>query len=125
MARKLVLTGFMSSLLLVSIIAYSLPAFAQGPDFTPGKPDVIAVSGIVPGKDLIVHIIVVVPPGENRNEAAIAALAQQGARPFTSDEFSTIALYWDQYGDSDAGNDKVIQNYNPKNDPTGNQGFDA
>ena len=125
MSRKLILSGFMSSLLLLSVIAYSLPAFAQGPDNAPGKLDVIAVSGIVPGKDLIVHVIVVVQPGETRNEAAIAALAHQGARPFTSEEFSTIALYWDQFGDSDPGNDKVIQRYNPSNEPDNVNGTEA
>jgi len=34
-------------------------------------------------------------------------------------------LYWDQFGDNDPGNDKVIQNYNPKNDPTNGAGFTA
>jgi hypothetical protein len=125
MAKKLILSGFLSSLLLVSLIAYSLPAFAQGPDFTNGKPDIIAATGIAPGKDLIVHVIVVVQPGETRNEAAIAALAHQGARPFTSEEFSTIALYWDQFGDSDPGNDRVVQNYNDKDEPANVNGKQA
>ena len=125
MAKKLIISGFIASLLLVSLIAYSLPAFAQGPELTPAKPEVIAVSGITPKKDMIVHVLVLVQPGADRNEAAVAALAQQGARPFTSDEFSTMALYWDQFGDNDPGNDKVIQNYNPKNDPTHGAGFTA
>ncbi len=125
MAKKSIISGFIASLLLVSLIAYSLPAFAQGPELTPAKPEVIAVSGITPKKDMIVHVLVLVQPGADRNEAAVAALAQQGARPFTSDEFSTMALYWDQFGDNDPGNDKVIQNYNPKNDPTHGAGFTA
>jgi len=106
--------------LFLSLIAYSFPIFAQGPDSAPGKPEVIAVSGIVPGKDLIVHIWLVVPHGADRNEAAAAALANQGARPFTADEFSTIDLKWDQFSDGDPGNDFVTQYYNPKNDPTVN-----
>lgn len=125
MPKKVIITGFIASLLFVSLIAYSLPAFAQGPDLTPAKSEVISVSGITPKKDMIVHVLVLVQPGADRNEAAVAALAQQGARPFTSDEFSTMALYWDQFGDNDPGNDKVIQNYNPKNDPTNGAGFTA
>ena len=125
MAKTVFLIGFVASLLFVSLIAYSFPVFAQGPDFAPGKPEVIAVSGIVPGKDLIVHVWVVVPPGTDRNEAAVAALAQQGARPFTHDEFTTIALKWDQFSDSDPENDFVTQNYNKKNDPTNGGGIIA
>ena len=49
MAKTTVLIGFVALLLFVSLIAYSLPVFAQSSDSTPGKPDVIAVSGIVPG----------------------------------------------------------------------------
>jgi len=124
MAKTIVLIGFVASLLFLSLIAYSFPIFAQGPDSAPGKPEVIAVSGIVPGKDLIVHVWVVVPHGVDRNEAAVAALANQGARPFTHDEFRTIALKWDQFSDSDPTNNFVKQYYNPLNDPTGN-GEDA
>lgn len=124
MTRKVALTGFIASLLVVSIIAYSLPVFAQGPDNANSKPEIIAVSGIVPGKDLIVHVIVEVQPGETRNEAAIAALAQQGARPFTPHEFTTISLKWDQFDDGISGNDFVEQYYNPKNDPNPNMDGD-
>ena len=125
MTKTAVLIGFVASLLFLSLIAYSFPVFAQGPDSAPGKPDVISVSGIIPGKGLIVHIWVVVPPGADRNEAASAALANQGARPFTPNEFSTIALFWDQFSDGDPGNNFVTQNYNPKNDPTNGGGITA
>ena len=124
MARTTLLIGFVASLLFVSLIAYSLPVFAQGQD-NPGKPEVIAVSGIVPGKNLLVHILLEVPPGSDRNQAAAAALANQGARPFTADEYSLTGLVWDQFSDSDPGNDKVIQRYNPQNDPTGGDGITA
>jgi hypothetical protein len=123
--KKAIVTGIIASLLFVSLIAYSLPAFAQGGELTPAKSEVISVSGITPKKDMIVHILVLVQPGSDKNAAAVEALSKQGARPFTSDEFSTMALYWDQFGDNDPGNDKVIQNYNPKNDPTHGAGFTA
>lgn len=124
MARTTILIGFVASLLFVSLIAYSLPVFAQGQD-NPGKPEVIAVSGMVPGKNLLVHILLEVPPGSDRNQAAAAALANQGARPFTADEYSLTGLVWDQFLDSDPGNDSVVQRYNPQNDPTGGEGLDA
>jgi hypothetical protein len=116
MVKKLILSGFMSSLLLLSIISYSLPAFAQGPDSN-GKPEVVGISGIVPGKDLIVHVLVVVNPDEDRNQKALAALALQGARPFAPHEFSLLSLKWDQFGDGNSGNDFVAQYYNTNNAP--------
>lgn len=106
------------SALMLSFIAFPLSATAQGPDSTPEKVQVISALGIIPGRDLIVHIWVVVPPGADKSEAVIDALRNQGARPLTQDEFSTISLYWDQFSDNDPGNDFVIQNYNPNNDPT-------
>jgi len=125
MAKTSVLIGFVASLLFVSLIAYSLPVSAQGPDSAPGKSEVIGVSGIVPGKNLLVHIWVVVPPGSDRNEAASAALASQGARPFTSEEYTLTGLVWDQFNDSNSENDFVVQNYNSKNDPTNGNGITA
>lgn len=105
-------------------VSPSFSAFAQGPD-NPGKPEVIAVSGIVPGKNLIVHILLEVPPGADRNEAAYAALASHGARAFTAEEYSLTGLVWDQFSDSNPENDSVIQRYNPQNDPTGGNGLTA
>ena len=108
---------------MLSFIAFPLSAAGQGPNSTPEKVQVVSALGKVPGKDLIVHVWVVVPPGADKNEAANEALRNQGARPFTPDEFTTIALFWDQFSDGNAGNDFVTQNYNPKNDPTnGKQG---
>ncbi|MGY5150985.1 MAG: matrixin family metalloprotease [Candidatus Nitrosopumilus sp. bin_6a] len=74
---------------------------------------------------MIVHILLEVPPGADRNEAAFAALANQGARAFTAEEYSLTGLVWDQFSDSDPGNDSVIQRYNPQNDPTGGNGLTA
>ncbi len=73
----------------------------------------------VGGRGVIVHVTVVVPRGADPNQAALAALRDQGARPFQGDEFSTTGLVWDQFSDSDPTNDTVIQNYNPADDPTG------
>jgi hypothetical protein len=115
--KKVVLSGIIASLLIISLVAYSLPAFAQGSNTISGKPEVISASGVVPGKDLIVHVWAVVPPGEDRNEVAVAALAHQGARPLTNNEYTTIALRWDQFSDGTAGNDFVTQYYNPANVP--------
>ena len=113
------------SALMLSFIAFPLSATAQGPDSAPGKSQVVSAIGKVPGKDLIVHVWVVVPPGADKNKAAIDALRNQGARPLTHDEFSTISLFWDQFSDGNSGNDFVTQNYNPKKDPTNGLGDDA
>lgn len=112
------------SALMLSLIAFPLSATAQGPNSVE-KPQVVSALGKVPGKDLIVDVLVVVPPGADKNEVANEALRNQGARPFTHDEYSTIALFWDQFGDNNPGNDFVTQNYNPKNDPTNGNGETA
>ena len=70
------------SALMLSFIAFPLSATAQGPDSIPEKAQVVSALGKIPGRDLIVHVWVVVPPGADRNEAAIEALKNQGARPY-------------------------------------------
>ncbi len=82
-------------------------------------------SARVAGRDAVVHVWVVVPPGLNENEVALAALRGQGARPFQSDEFTTTGLVWDEFSDGIAGNDFVTQNYNPADEPTGVAGGTA
>ena len=74
----------------------------------------------VQGRDVIVHVWVVVPPGLDENKVALEALRGQGARPFQSSEFRTTGLVWDQFFDG-PGNDFVTQNYNPAGDPTGGE----
>jgi len=111
--------------LMLSFIAFPLSATAQGPDSIPEKAQVVSALGKIPGRDLIVHVWVVVPPGADKNQAAIEALRNQGARPFTPEEFSTVSLFWDQFSDGVPGNDFVTQNYNPNNDPTVNNGLTA
>ena len=76
----------------------------------------------VQGRDVIVHVWVVVPPGLDENEVALAALRGQGARPFQGDEFSTTGLVWDGPADGVDGNDEVTQYYNSADDPTGGAG---
>jgi len=79
----------------------------------------------VEGRDVVVHVTVVVPPGANANQVALDAIRNQGARPFQGDEFSTTGLDWDQFSDSNPGNDMVTLNYNPANDSTGGDGGTA
>ena len=117
MAGKLVLSVFIASILLVSTVAFPLTSFAQEPKFIPGETQIMATSGIVPGKDLIVHVVYAVPHGTDKAKAANDALAKQGARPFTSEEYSFTGLVWNQFGDSDPNNDFVKQYYNSKNVP--------
>ena len=114
MARKLILSGFMSALLLASVIAYSLPAFAQGPD-SAGKSQVEYAFGKIPGTDIIVHVAVLVPPGLDKNEVINQALNYQGAKKIEKSEFSLIRnLDWNVLG---GGNSQVEIKYNPYNEP--------
>ena len=122
MARKLILSGFMSALLLASVIAYSLPAFAQGPD-SAGKPDIASAFGTIPGKDLIVHVWVVIPQGSDKNEIINNALANQGARPFDHSDFKLNGLVWDQFKNG-ASSDAIEFRYNPDNTPNSVSSFD-
>lgn len=98
------------------VLVPSVAADSQGQ--SQGKPLVVSKMGIakVQGKDVLVDVLVVVLPGQNANEAALAALQQQGARPFASaalgsEGFTTIGLFWE--------NLPVVQNYNPSNEPSG------
>ena len=108
----------LAALLLVALAASPISA-------DKGKGEVIGVTGIVPGQDLIVHIIALVPAGSNRSDIAKQVLANQGARAMTSEEFSTTGLLWDQFFDAANTIPSVIQNYNPANDPLGGQGLVA
>lgn len=79
----------------------------------------------VAGRDVLVHVTVVVPPGADANRVASDAIRNQGARPLQSDAFSTTGLVWDQFSDADQENDVVRQYYNPTDDPTGGSGQTA
>ena len=118
MKKQLSILAIFAAILLAALAASPVAA-------NNGKGEVIGVTGIVPGKDLIVHVIVLVRPGADRSQVAKEALANQGARAMTKEEFSTIDLHWDQFFDDDANNDFVIQNYNPADDPTSSGGLVA
>ena len=113
-------------ILSLSVVAYPLTANAQNPNDTPnGKPQMVSAMGTVPGKDLNVHIWVLVPHGADKNEIVTQALAKHGAQPFVSEKFTETGLYWDQFGDAALDNDFVTQHYNPANDPSGGGGLVA
>jgi len=104
------------SALMLSFIAFPLSATAQAPDFIPGKTQVVSAFGKVPGQDLIVHVLVLVPQGSDKNEIANEAVRQQGARPIDHSEFSLNGLNWPQTSPNTV---LVTQNYNSIGDPTG------
>jgi len=104
------------SALMLSFIAFPLSVTAQAPDFIPGKTQVVSAFGKVPGQDLIVHVLVLVPQGSDKNEIANEAVRQQGARPIDHTEFSLSGLEWTDT--NTAGNVFVNQSYNSAGDPT-------
>ena len=85
-----------------------------------GAPQVIGVDGVgnVGGEPVLVHILAVVHPGENAAAVARAVLAAQGARPFTSADFSLTGLDWNDDPGDVPGQVTVTQNYNDSNAPT-------
>jgi hypothetical protein len=82
-----------------------------------GTGRVVTGFGIVPGQDLFVHVAVEVGPGQSDHAAVNAALAAQGARPLTSEEFSLTGLVHDGASDGayDGPQDDVIIVYYPNN----------
>lgn len=112
MKKRISILAIMAAILLAALAASPVGANS-------GRGEVIGVTGIVPGQDLIVHILALVPPGANRNEVAKEALANQGARALTSQGFTTIDITWDQFDVLGDGNDFVEQYYNPDNQPAG------
>lgn len=46
---------------------------------------------------------------ENANDLGQAALDQHDARPFSSADFAANGLVWDQFFDTNTGNDSVTQ----------------
>ena len=102
------------------LLAAATVAFANHNSADPGEPKAFSMLGLanVQGETVIVDVVVTVQPGEDARAVALAALAEQGARPFDSAEFSTTGLVWDQFSDADPGNNFVTQYYNPADDPS-------
>ncbi len=76
------------------------------------------------GERVFVHVVVAVGSGKDAERVSRDALKDQGARPATPDDlqsaaFGVTGLIWDQFSDGVAGNEYVLQNYNPSRDPTG------
>ena len=63
MKKRISILAIMAAILLAALAASPVGANS-------GRGEVIGVTGIVPGQDLIVHILALVPPGGNRNEVA-------------------------------------------------------
>lgn len=103
------------SVLMLSLIVFPLSATAKAPDFIPGKTEVVSAFGKIPGQDLFVHVLVVVPQDSDKNEIASEAVRQQGARPIDHTEFSLTGLVWDK--DPFTNNVLVKQYYNDANEP--------
>lgn len=76
------------------------------------RPNVIAAFGrsTVAGREVLVEVLVAVQRGRSAREAALGALAAQGAEPISGATFSTNGLLWDRL--------PVVQNYNPAGEPT-------
>jgi hypothetical protein len=92
---------------------------AAGPD------RVVAGVGIVPGLGLVVHVAVLVGPGQSDRAAVDTALAAQGARPITSAEYSLTGLVHDGPADgATLEDDQVAVVYNGSNMPSFTPGFD-
>jgi len=109
---------------LLVLVASTLTLVGAGPPPSRPTPVVVSILGVaqVQGRDVLVEVIVVVPRGADPNEVALAALREQGGRPFESDEFTITGLVWDQFSDGNTGNDFVTQCYNAEDDPTSGGG---
>ncbi len=111
----------MKYLILASLVTLALLATALTSN--PAQPahasQVVSGFGVatVQGRPAVVEVFVAVPPGTNASEAARAAVLELGARPIDSADFTTTGLVWDQFFDANAGNNVVVQYYNPSREP--------
>jgi hypothetical protein len=107
----------MKYLILASLLTFSLlAAISTSTGAHPAHANqVVTGFGVatVQGRPAVVEVMVAVSPGTNPSEAAQAAVLELGARPVDSAEFTTSGLVWNQFFDADAGNNYVVQNYNP------------
>lgn len=80
-----------------------------------GTGRIVTGFGVVPGQGLLVHVTVAVSPGQSDRAAVDAALAGQGARRLTSEEFTLTGLVHDGPADGVPGNDDVTIVYHASN----------
>ncbi len=114
--KNFIFAGFLILILSLSVVSFPLLADAENSNGK-GKPQVVSAIGKVPGKDLYVDILVLVPEGSDPQDVVAKALAKQGARPIGGQPYQFTGLVWDQFGDNSLSNDFVTQNYNPANEP--------
>ena len=114
--KNFIFAGFLILILSLSVVSFPLLADAENSNGK-GKPQVISGIGKVPGKDLYVDVLVLVPEGSDPQDVVAKALAKQGARPIGVQQYQFTGLVWDQFGDNSLTNDFVTQNYNPANEP--------
>ena len=114
--KNFIFAGFLILILSLSVVSFPLLADAENSNGK-GKPQVISGIGKVPGKDLYVDVLVLVPEGSDPQDVVAKALAKQGARPIGVQPYQFTGLVWAQFGDNSLSNDFVTQNYNPANEP--------
>jgi hypothetical protein len=74
--------------------------------------------GHVQGKDVLVHVSLVVSADADASEQAVVALQARGARPFRSSDYVLLGPSWQS--DPLAGHPQVTQYYNSAGAPSGN-----
>ena len=114
--KNYIFAGFLILILSLSVVSFPLLADAQNSNGK-GKPQVVSGIGKVPGKDLYVDVLVLIPEGSDPQDVVAKALAKQGARPIGVQQYQFTGLVWDQFGDNSLSNDFVTQNYNPADEP--------
>lgn len=121
MKFKGILSILFSAILLLALVVLG-PLTSRASQNQDRAPEAAYARGLmkVGGEDVVVEILAEVRPGENPEAASYAALrrAYPDARPIDSSEYSLTGLVWDQFKDSNSGNDFVTVNYNPNGVPT-------
>jgi len=118
LVNKVLLTVLIASVLFVSLVAYSIPAFANFNDLPDqSRANVIAVMGIghIQGEPVIVEILVEIQPGENANQVTRGVLKANNLKPFGSadlgsDGFTVTGFFWPGVSPG------LTQDYNPANE---------
>ena len=79
----------------------------------------------VRGRPVLVEVFLALKSGANPEAEVRAALRERGARPLEKSDYATTGLVWNQFSDSESGNDYVTQYYNGSNSPVGGSGLTA